>query len=377
MGIILRRRAGDKQCGHRFPDRLSFRLDSSPIFDYDKNHMENTYPCLIIGAGMAGLSAGQQMTSRGAEVIIIDKGRGVGGRLATRWSDTPEGVRAFYDHGAQFFTVRSADFRERVDKWRSSGLVTEWGRGFADAGGVAHTDGHPRYSTRGGMNFLARELAASLPVRLSTQATSISILDDHWIVGTASGETIESASIILTPPVPQSLGLLDAGGTILPAPIRQSLEQIDYAPCFAVLAELESPSRLPEPGALQLRGEPISWIGDNTRKGISPDAFTVTIHAGPEFTREYWDAPHEVVATKLIEAGDRWLGPVRRWQVHRWRYSQPIEPHPHACVRVDLPAPLVFAGDAFGEPRVEGAFLSGLAAAATLGPEAAQKLSES
>ena len=80
--------------------------------------MENTYPCLIIGAGMAGLSAGQQLTSRGAEVIIIDKGRGVGGRLATRWSDTPEGVRAFYDHGAQFFTVRTPLFQSFVDRWR-------------------------------------------------------------------------------------------------------------------------------------------------------------------------------------------------------------------------------------------------------------------
>ena len=55
-------------------------------------------------------------------------------------------------------------------------------------------------------------------------------------------------------------------------------------------------------------------------------------------------------------------------QVKRWRYSVSTslyperflllpETHPNGTV-----APLVFAGDAFGGPRVEGAVLSGLAA---------------
>jgi renalase len=326
---------------------------------------EKSYDYLIIGAGMAGLAAAHELRARGRESLVIDKGRGVGGRLATRWSDTPEGVRAVYDHGAQFFTVRSQIFRERVESWQRAGLVSEWARGFADGTGSPHADGHPRYVARGGMNALARDMAASLPVRLNSQVGSIS-WRNGWEVALTSGETISAASLILTPPVPQSLALLDAGGTVLPTTTRQELERIDYDPCFAVLVELESASRLPEPGALQLRSEPLAWIGDNTRKGVSPDSFTVTIHAGPDFTREFWDAPHELVAAKLLDAARQWLGPVRRWQVHRWRYSQPIEPHPHACLRVDTPGPLVFAGDAFGEPRVEGAFLSGVAAASTL-----------
>ena len=121
---------------------------------------------------------------------------------------------------------------------------------------------------------------------------------------------------------------------------------------------------MPEPGALQLQSEPIAWIADNHRKGISPDAFTVTIHAGPEFTREHWETAYDIVARKLLHAAADWLrAPVKSWQVHRWRYSQPTVLHPEPCLLVNGGAPLVFAGDAFGAPRVEGAALSGLAAA--------------
>jgi hypothetical protein len=39
---------------------------------------------LVIGAGMAGLIAALELTRAGARVVILDKGRSVGGRLASR-----------------------------------------------------------------------------------------------------------------------------------------------------------------------------------------------------------------------------------------------------------------------------------------------------
>ena len=155
----------------------------------------------------------------------------------------------------------------------------------------------------------------------------------------------------MTPPAEQSIALLDAGACVLPMDVRNALARITYDPCFALLAVLDSPPRLPEPGALQLQSEPIAWMADNHRKGISPNVFTVTIHAGAEFTREHWDAKHEIIAEKLLSAAHEWLGDsVQSWQVHRWRYSQPRVLHPEACLVVTDGAPLVFAGDGFGAP---------------------------
>lgn len=329
--------------------------------------MKPSISCAIVGAGITGLMAARELQSHGVKVIVIDKGRSVGGRMATRWIEIEGNEKGFFDHGAQFFTVRDPRFQSFVDEWISAGLVREWARGFAQSDGLPHHDRHPRYCGTAGMNAIARHLATGLDVRVNTKVESLTRQAEQWSLALESGAAIQTDALLLTPPVPQSLALLDAGDCSLPDVARDALERLTYDPCFAVMAVLDAPARLPEPGALQLQQEPIAWIADNHRKGISPEAFTVTIHAGPEFTHQHWDSPSEIVARKLLHAASDWLrAPVKRWQVHRWRYSQPRLTHPAACLFVNDVAPLIFAGDAFGAPRVEGAALSGLAAAAAL-----------
>jgi predicted NAD/FAD-dependent oxidoreductase len=105
-------------------------------------------------------------------------------------------------------------------------------------------------------------------------------------------------------------------------------------------------------------------MADNYQKGISPDAHTVTIHATPGFSRHRWQTDEKVVARKLLEAAVGWLHPeVLEWQIHRWRYSQPMTTISEQALFLSDPPSLVFAGDAFGGPRIEGAALSGYAAA--------------
>ena len=58
------------------------------------------------------------LRQRGDErsIFIVDKGRSVGGRLATRRIGPGRA-----DHGAQFFTVRSDKFQGYVDRWQKVG----------------------------------------------------------------------------------------------------------------------------------------------------------------------------------------------------------------------------------------------------------------
>jgi hypothetical protein len=63
-------------------------------------------PIAIVGAGIA---AARELRAAGREVFLFDKGRSVGGRVATRRRE-----RWQWDHGAQFATVRDPAFAAAV-----------------------------------------------------------------------------------------------------------------------------------------------------------------------------------------------------------------------------------------------------------------------
>jgi len=330
---------------------------------------QNILPCLIVGAGISGLTAVRSLNEAGVEAIVLDKGRGVGGRLSTRRFE-----KGVFDHGAQFFTVRDDGFRHFVSDWEKAGIVNEWGsflpaaeRSTGGKGGGTSIPRMTSYRGSRGMNTLPKFLAGNLGVRLGKRVHKIEAMQDGWRVYSAEGEILTAASLILTAPVPQSLALLDAGDFTLPAEQREELESITYEPCLAVLALLDGQSQIPEPGGLELLGDPLVWIADNMKKGISPSACGVTIHAAPDFSREHLESDLTLPAELMIDAAKEWLGAdVVRYQAHRWRYSKPLTCHPAPFLQVKDSSPLLFAGDAFGGRLVEGAVLSGLAAARQL-----------
>lgn len=331
----------------------------------------NSADVLIVGAGLAGLMAAHELRSRGLRPLLLEKGHSAGGRLATRRVGPGRA-----DHGAQFFTARTPEFRAWVERWQAQGLVYVWSTGWSD-GSLAGTpsDGHPRFAVQGGMNALAQHLAQGLDVHTETQVASLAPKANGWQVTDQAGQVYTGRSLLLTPPVPQSLALLDASGIVLADRDRDSLERIEYAPSLAGIFWLDRPAHLPEPGAMQRSSAPIAWMADNQRKGISPEATLATVHAAPEISEAFWQAPELMVLKSLYEGLEPFLEPgtqVVERQLKRWRYALPTEFYPERTLLADGPLPLAFAGDAFGGPRVEGAALSGLAAGQALAARLAQ-----
>ncbi|HEU4679873.1 MAG TPA: FAD-dependent oxidoreductase, partial [Terrimicrobiaceae bacterium] len=252
-----------------------------------------------------------------------------------------------------------------VQEWRELGVVLPWATGFALPDGSLKRDGRERFCGVSGMSALAGHLARNLDVRLNATVARVATKGDVWEVTTEKAERFSSRALLLTAPVPQTLRLLATGDVPLPDGIKKELEQIKYTPCLALLASLSGTSLVPDPGGLWFPGEPICWIADNHRKGISPGFNgALTIHAGADYSRRHWDTPAQEVTEELLMEAAPWLGttPIQT-QLHRWRYSQPLSVYPESCLTMESPAPLIVAGDAFGGPCVEGAVLSGLAAA--------------
>ena len=314
---------------------------------------------VIVGAGLAGLVAAHELVAAGVDVSIVDKGRSVGGRLATRRIGD-----ARLDHGAQFFTVRTPAFQRCVDDWLDRDIVHVWNHGFdSDA-----SDGHPRFVATNGMNSLAKDLAARLDattcsIETSTMAFTIKAAeaDAGWDVVIDDATVRSGDAVILTSPLPQSLALLIDSGIEMDS----TLMRTEYDRTIGLLAVLDGPSAVPDPGGVHDGDDVFSFIGDNRAKGISTlDA--VTFHANPEWSEAHWDDDDTLLELLTAEA-QRWLGDAKiiDAQVKKWRLATPRSIWPDPCW-VSADGRIVMAGDAFAGPKVEGAHNSGLAAAHAL-----------
>lgn len=317
--------------------------------------------CVVVGAGVAGLACARALAARGVRVTVVDKGRGVGGRLATRRIGD-----AVFDHGAQSFTARFASFQQEIERWIDAEAAMAWPGLRPTGASPAESAATLRYVGAGGMTAIPKHLARGLDVRLATRIVELNEWDGGWELVSESGEQFHTECVVLTAPLPQVCALLRESRVPLPPETAALIRAVVYEPCFAVMAVLDGPSAVPPPGALVLSGSPISLISDNARKGISPVP-AVTIHAGAAWTRAHLDDDAGDVARALLGAASEWLGAkVREYQLHRWLYSLPVNNVGERCLVVPGTPPLVLAGDAFGAARVEGAYLSGLAAADTV-----------
>ena len=319
---------------------------------------------VIVGAGICGLVAAHELVAAGVQVAVVDKGRSVGGRLATRRIGA-----ARLDHGAQFFTVRTPAFQRRVDEWMDRGVVHVWNHGFEPD----TPDGHPRYVASDGMNSLAKDLAAGLdgtPCSIETSTMAFTVRATiksretdalgGWDVVIDDASVRKADAVILTSPLPQSLALLVDSGVEMDG----TLMRTEYDRTIGLLATLDGPSAIPATGAVQDGDEVFGFIADNRAKGVSPvDA--VTFHANPEWSKAHWDDPE--LLDLLTAAAERWLGDasIVEAQVKKWRLATPRSIWPDPCW-ASADGTIVMAGDAFAGPKVEGAHNSGMAAAHAL-----------
>ncbi|MEB3160573.1 MAG: FAD-dependent oxidoreductase [Synechocystis sp.] len=318
---------------------------------------------IIVGGGICGLLAATVLQRRGLTITVLDKGRGIGGRLASRRLRHDKAVGCF-DFGTQYFKAQAPQFQVWVEEWIAAGIVTVWSEGMPTESGEDHSPGVQLYRGQPSNRSIAQHLAKDLNVINQERVVRLDWQDQQWHVGGESGRGYQADYLVLTPPLPQTLFLLEASAIALPRELHHGFQEIRYAPCITLLALLEKPSQIPEPGGLWLAGEPLAWIACNTQKGISPDGYGVTIQAGPAFSQIHLETNPEDVTALMLTAADSWLGsPVLATHLHRWRYSHPLDFYDESFGYGELPGPIYFGGDAFLQGKVEGAALSGLAIA--------------
>lgn len=327
----------------------------------------------VIGAGIAGLVCAQQLSQAGYSVLVVEKSRGLGGRLATR---RLHGTCA--DHGACYLKPKGELFRRFVEVLRSRHILEVWTEEVYElTAGTPLSEPKnrsPRYVAPGGMSAIAKSLAPGLEILLNQRVIAITPTPENsWrLTLESSNEELVAKALVVAIPAPQAVMLLEPlGESVLDAVFLDNLRSVEFYPSISAIAGYSLTSQpFPEWKALTFMDNPdLAWIGLDSSKRANPQQPHFVLQSSADFAQRHLESQdlQPVGQLMLQRAGESlslpWLNTPEWMQVHRWRYAFPSRPWHEAFLSAGTPLPLVCCGDWCGANLVEGAMLSGLAAA--------------
>ncbi len=310
---------------------------------------------------MAGLACAGALHRAGAAVTLFDKGRRIGGRLATRRVDG-----LMFDHGAQYATSRDPAFIAEMQAMVAAGDAAPW---------TAAGDG--RWSGLPGMSAMAWNMERQGIGSLHS-ARHVAFLHrqpDGWMVrhmdATATPPALVSDSggelaglfdrVAVAIPAPQAAGLLH------PHRFAREAARSSMVPCWALMLAFRTATAAPD--VLRLDTGPLRWIArDSSRPGRAALPECWVAHATPEWSRDHLEHATEAVLPALQDAFQAATGATAAPSyaaVHRWRYGLADVPLDRPALW-DASAGLGVCGDWCLGARVEAAFLSGRALASVM-----------
>lgn len=269
---------------------------------------------VIVGAGLSGLTLARKLKSLGKSCLLIEKSKGLGGRIATRRID--EGG---FDHGASFLNY-SQYFEDFLNL--SPDIVSRSTEGFY---------------LHGGMNRLAKTLAQDLDILKNQRAHIIRPEDNRWSIKTEEGLEIITNKLVITAPLPQAILLLDENKLQVPAKLRA----IQYKKALVYLAIFKN-----LPDDLRSFSHQDHMIYLMRERELHPRG--IVMHLSDELAEESFEKSDEEILklmNSVIKNSALKNSELEKAELKKWRYSEPHNILPEDHVEI-LPG-LYCTGDAF------------------------------
>lgn len=318
----------------------------------------------IVGAGMSGLVCAQQLQQAGYRVVVVEKSRGLGGRVTTRrLQDTCA------DRGLSYLIPQGELTTSFVKLLHSQGIVTVWTdttHEFSADLGLKEIKTLPLYIAPMGMSEIARFLAKDLEIQRNRRVVGLSLDNNCWHLQFADSDAeVVAKAVVVAIPAPQALTLLTPFAA---SGVLDSLRQVEFSACISVIAGYPANMPLPSWQAVKfINDDTLAWIGNDSSKRSEMLSPVFVFHSSAKFAQTYIDTEDlQPVGQQLLNNAAKlfpefvnadWL------QVDRWRYAFPTTPLPHTYLNADTPQPLICCGDWCGGLNLEGAMRSGIAAA--------------
>ncbi|MEA5452229.1 FAD-dependent oxidoreductase [Leptolyngbya sp. CCNP1308] len=335
---------------------------------------------VVIGAGISGLTAAHKLQKSGYRVLVVDKSRGLGGRLATR----RVGSTAI-DHGCRYLKPFADSALSPIPSLLQSGVLQPWRpETFAleADGSLSATSTETLYTAPKGMSAIAKALASGLSIHRHWRATALTRLPHGWqIEGEALSadsfnqpSSIEARAVVVALPAAQAAALLDKAarqnGDI--ERLLEQLQTVEFEPAITVMAGFSlnqsaslSIQKTSDGWMVASDTHPVlRWAALDSSKRTDPQESVVVVHSSPAFAANNIDRSDlESVGQELLAATAEslaaWIGSPTCMQIHRWRYGFVRQPLGASVLSSPVLPNFVGCGDWCLGKNVEGAIASG------------------
>lgn len=162
------------------------------------------YDVIIVGSGLSGLAAAQQLKQFGKKILVLEAQSIIGGRIQTYigMNDTP------MEMGATWLGNKHTFLRQLL-KQSGIALFEQWqgGKAIIDAQGVMEQytmpPAEPYYRIAGGSSSIIQYLAKTIgpgTIHTNTAVTAITLKDNFLQVKCNNGNSYTSGSVIIAIP---------------------------------------------------------------------------------------------------------------------------------------------------------------------------------
>ena len=227
---------------------------------------------VIIGSGIAGLSCGIGLAAGHIDATILDKGRNIGGRVATRV--TSAGFE--FDHGAQYIKAKDENFHRVIQGARRDLVLSQWEDGSLDRRFV----GTPR------MNSFPAKLGEGLNIHQAVNVERINRDKEFWSIYT-DVDVLRARNVVITIPAPQIPSLIG-----LDHPLSERLSIVKMSPCITLMVAFRGAYSCDLHNISKNAGN-LAWIANNSSKPGRTRADCWVAQASPAWSEDRIDAPTE------------------------------------------------------------------------------------
>lgn len=350
----------------------------------------------VVGSGISGAVCAASLAKNGISVTIFDSARGPGGRMSQRREISEDGKELLFDHGAPFFSATNPDVLGLVHEWEARGLVAEWKQNFGTFDRISNKfvnfekeGSSKKYVGIPGMNSICRALChePGVETKFGVGVGRLEWLEDEhlWSLSGLDGQdlghfmgVIASDKNLVSPRFTAVTGRPPPLDMKLVPELAVKLQEIPVNSCFALMLAFAEPLySIPVKGFSFKNSGVLSWAYCNSSKpGRSATSECWVLHSTKEYAEDVvaqtgLQKPSSATLIKVAEdlfqefqsTGLNISQPFFK-KAHRWGSAFPatIIAREEKCLW-DRNKRIAICGDFCVGPNVEGAVLSGMAAA--------------